>query len=1055
MSTLFFKIIIKNVIMILMIFNKEKEIFFVVLCRFFFLLLFVLTSFFSLPKNVFGADLVWTGLAGDAKYSTAGNWSPSKVPSLADNVTFDNTCTNCNATIDISTTTNSITLASTYTGTVSLDAGVDFNSAGGFTMAGGTFSVGSATLTLGSYCNFTKTGGTFNEGTGTVVFSPTWAAVNTYNIDGASAGSETFYNVIFNGGADNSTLTISSGDTIVVAGALTLTNGIVGTGYIDARGDINQAATFDGNNVTLDFGNDSASQTYTLNGGLAPIIRFDSTADASDSLVFNATTTLYGLTIASGFGANTVNTVYNGYGFTLYGGYTQAAGTFIAPNFLTFGDYGAFTKTGGTFDEGTGTVTFATGWNVNNIYNIDGASAGSETFYNVIFNGCCDGSTLTISSGDTIVVAGALTLTNGIIHTGTLEARSNVTLSSGYDGGTSPLIFSGSANQDFNLTGATGVFNGDITINKTAGEVNLLSALVMDAASQDLLIQSGTLDLNGNALTVNGSSGTLIVQNGGTLKLNGDEIITTNAGNPQIQTGGTVDYAGAGSYTLKGYTYSNLSITGAGSFTATSGPLTIGKNFTQSAGTFTASGATTTIAGNITRTAGTFAHNSGTVHLNGTSQLINDSTTFNNLYKVITSADTLTFEVGATTTIAGTLTMRGASGNLLSLISSSAGNYSYLDPQSTRYVDYLSVKDSYNSNATVISSAGHNITDAGNNVNWGFNQTPSVPSSLSPSDGSWISDISPTLSFNISDLDAGDTVRYQIQIDDTSNSFSSLIINYISALEAQGAKSFTVGQSAGTGAYVVGSESQTLPDSATYYWRVLTADNNNASSTYTTANSGSVAFKVDSTAPTAGDVSLSATSTTSFTATISGASDGGSGLSATPYIFYNTTNSTNSLATSSESWLSDDLIADTLYSFEVSVSDLAGNTSTTTSFEGRTTANPVLAGNTNTPAGRVGGHRRIVWSVVPVASSPASVFNRDLFFGLKGDDVRRLQSFLVSQNIGPSAKKLKANGVTNYFGSLTREALIEYQKKNKISPAVGYFGPITRAFIATKSVIGL
>jgi hypothetical protein len=65
------------------------------------------------------------------------------------------------------------------------------------------------------------------------------------------------------------------------------------------------------------------------------------------------------------------------------------------------------------------------------------------------------------------------------------------------------------------------------------------------------------------------------------------------------------------------------------------------------------------------------------------------------------------------------------------------------------------------------------------------------------------------------------------------------------------------------------------------------------------------------------------------------------------------------------------------------------------------------------------------------------VFHRDLYVGLSGYDVFVLQRFLASFTSSP----------TGFFGSITEQAVAQYQAKTKIEPAVGYFGPITRAHI--------
>jgi murein L,D-transpeptidase YcbB/YkuD len=75
------------------------------------------------------------------------------------------------------------------------------------------------------------------------------------------------------------------------------------------------------------------------------------------------------------------------------------------------------------------------------------------------------------------------------------------------------------------------------------------------------------------------------------------------------------------------------------------------------------------------------------------------------------------------------------------------------------------------------------------------------------------------------------------------------------------------------------------------------------------------------------------------------------------------------------------------------------------------------------------------------------VFTRNLHLGMTGADVNALQLFLIAKNSGPAAQKLAAHGTTTYFGALTQNALIEFQKKVGIKPAIGYFGAITRAWV--------
>ncbi len=65
-------------------------------------------------------------------------------------------------------------------------------------------------------------------------------------------------------------------------------------------------------------------------------------------------------------------------------------------------------------------------------------------------------------------------------------------------------------------------------------------------------------------------------------------------------------------------------------------------------------------------------------------------------------------------------------------------------------------------------------------------------------------------------------------------------------------------------------------------------------------------------------------------------------------------------------------------------------------------------------------------------------FERDLYFGLRGDsDVSRLQEFLTD-------KGYYSGPVTGNFFSLTREAVIKFQRDKSIAPTEGYFGPKSR-----------
>jgi hypothetical protein len=84
------------------------------------------------------------------------------------------------------------------------------------------------------------------------------------------------------------------------------------------------------------------------------------------------------------------------------------------------------------------------------------------------------------------------------------------------------------------------------------------------------------------------------------------------------------------------------------------------------------------------------------------------------------------------------------------------------------------------------------------------------------------------------------------------------------------------------------------------------------------------------------------------------------------------------------------------------------------------------------------------------SAASAFTFTRNLSYGMTGTDVHQLQLFLIQENVGSAARKLAAQGTTQYFGSLTKAALVELQKSVGIVPDSGYFGPISRAYVTSR-----
>ena len=395
----------------------------------------------------------------------------------------------------------------------------------------------------------------------------------------------------------------------------------------------------------------SGASTFTVGAGDFSLS--DGTFTANDATVtINGTCTINSGTFNAPSGTLTVNGDFTSSGsftgssgsMTVNGNFSTSTGTFTASS-TTLDINGNFTLSSGTFNAPSGNMYVTGNWshpsagtfnNNGGTVTFDGTTYATsdvntiETFSNLTLNKSNTAYYVIVSSNDTLKVTGTLSITRGYFYGyggSTLEAQGNVTVTSYYNITSNvPLLFSGGNTQTFDLTGATDVFNANITVNKSGGEVGLASDLVMDADSQNLTISAGTFDLSGRILTVSGTGGGFTVQNGGNLQLQGGETLTT----PTLNSGSTVTYDGAASsYTLKNYTYSNLAINGPSTFelpanltvnstaTITSGRLSqSGYNLTAGAITIGSNG-TLRNWGTGSLTLGGALSNSGVVDFNG------------------------------------------------------------------------------------------------------------------------------------------------------------------------------------------------------------------------------------------------------------------------------------------------------------------------------------------------------------------------------------------------------------------------------------------------------
>lgn len=326
----------------------------------------------------------------------------------------------------------------------------------------------------------------------------------------------------------------------------------------------------------------------------------------------------------------------------------------------------------------------------------------------------------TTTLGDNLTCGGGLTITNGTLDVTASNRSITFTGTSGTFTGTGTftarsgtVIFAGGSSNNL-VAGSNSFYN--ITISG-ATQVSLFTSNL--TVTHALNISVGKFALAGKNLDVTGATFT----NAGTLILQGAETLTgfTN----DTANSGTVQYVGTGttSYTglIAGNSYANLTINGSGrTWTLTAG-LTVSGTLTRTVGTLVDGGFAINVAGDWTNTAGAGAYTlTGTTTLNGaggSTQTVAGSTTFTNLTATAAAARTIVFTDGTTQTISNSITLQGASGQLLTLQGSSTGGWALAMPV-TQTIDHVSV--SYSTSTGNTAAAGATSTNGGNNTNWTF-----------------------------------------------------------------------------------------------------------------------------------------------------------------------------------------------------------------------------------------------------------------------------------------------------------------------------------------------
>ena len=328
----------------------------------------------------------------------------------------------------------------------------------------------------------------------------------------------------------------------------------------------------------------------------------------------------------------------------------------------------------------------------------------------------------------TSVGSTAITVTPGALS----EANS---ISYNFTGGTYALTFLG--------TGLNGVRNVNFT-----GFAGTWAAIVASTIYGNLTLSTGiTLTATGNALTFGATSGTQQITTnaktidfpltfngvGGTFQL--QDALTMGSTRTATLTNGTLDLFGKTLTVGTRFT----TATGTKNLTFNGGTLVCPDpnttsfnnnaptNFTTTAGTGTG---TISMTG---ATAKTFVGNGSTfnctLNQGGAGTLtIAQSNTFNNITNTVQPASVLF--VGTTTTTFTNFSLSGTAGNLITIGSTTANNFTLSKASGTVSADFLSIS---RSTATGGAGwyAGANSTDGGNNSGWIFTAPPAPSGSNS------------------------------------------------------------------------------------------------------------------------------------------------------------------------------------------------------------------------------------------------------------------------------------------------------------------------------------
>ena len=564
---------------------------------------------------------------------------------------------NTSGTLDIDGTLNldNNSSAIDVVGAIDLDGTLD---------ASGT----SASISLGG--NFDATSGTFTAGSSTVTFDGVVAQTIT--------GATTWNNLTISNthASPSDTDDVDPGAVQTVGGTLNITDGqwtpYTGDDYVNVTIGASGIMKPDASASITVSGNWSNSGTFTAN---------------SDTVTFDGTGTQ---SVTSGGDAFNNLTVTNSANVVTF------ADAFTAANFTATTPSTQLTFTASVTSTITGTLT------------MNGQAAGTE----VRLRSLTPGTRYVINVTGGAQTVSYVNVQDSNASSNDITASNSIDLLNNDSGEGTPQWVFGTVTRYW-VGGAAGC--GNTWVDTDCWSTTSGGSGGADAPNTgDTAIFDGG-DTTGASLTANVSLAVIDMQaayTGGSAKLDASGFDITTTSTLDI-TGGELELDASSGLTVAG-----VLTVDSGLLDAVNGTIDANSSVALSAGTLIAPSGNFNIADDFSHSGGTFTNSSGTVIFDSAATaVISGNTTFNDL-TCTTAGKQLTFTAGTTQTVAGTLTLTGAPGNLILLRSSAASAYTLTFPNGAQTVSLLDVQYSNASTNTVTCV---NCLDSGNNNdNWLF-----------------------------------------------------------------------------------------------------------------------------------------------------------------------------------------------------------------------------------------------------------------------------------------------------------------------------------------------